>query len=1611
MSNARPARRGALRPKLIALSVAACFSVSATHSAANPTGGTVSSGSASFASSGNTLTITNSANAIINWQNFSIGVNEITRFLQSSGSSAVLNRVVGANGVVPKSVIDGILSSNGRVFLLNSSGIAIGATARIDVAGFVASSLKLSDADFLTGKMRFTETPGAGSVSNAGVIDTTSGGPGGRVFLIAPDVQNSGIIRSPQGEIILAAGKSVELVSENSPFVTVNITADNERALNVGQLLADSGRIGMFGALVRQGGVAEANSAVVGANGEIRLVATKDLTLDAGSRTTANGPSGGSVTLQAQGGTNLIYGTVEAKGGAGQGGTIEALGVRVGVLGHGVIDASGDAGGGTVLVGGDAHGANSNVQNAQQTLIGPDGVIRADAATTGDGGRVIVWSDTYTQVHGTVSARGGLQSGNGGFIETSSAGAMDLSGVRVDTRAPNGRWGTWLLDPTNVYLEANTYAGGGDPLTYAATFSTNPGTDTHIIEATVESGFNTNGIVRIQATNDVNFRTNLNLQYGTPNAGLFEVRAQNNINLAADGTAHTISTNGQNVVLSANDIGPYGAAPGLNTASGTGSIIGGGSILTDYGGAPGGSITLSGYGVNVGTLRTIGGVDPNGGPLGSVTITALYGGVTTGNITTRGANGSDFVAAQFLPPKSGIAGGAVSVTAGYGTIKTGNIDTTGGYGGNGGAVTGEAYAGAAGGAGGAVTLGTTTYGATASITTGTITTTGGTGGYGGSGATVIATAQSLDEGSGGSGGSGGNIALSAGVVNAGVIKTSGGAGGAGGNNIYATLTGVSSVTSSSGFLTVGFGGSGGAAGSFNVNSNGANLGPIIATGGAGGAAGSGNTSIVVVNAVVGNTQVSGEADSGFGGSGGSGGQVTLGVMGPNSVAGSIDTSGGTGALGGANSVAKTGLYGAAIAASVFAAARAGEGGGGNGAGVVGIGGSSVSTQAITAASGKGGAGGSNSNASAYASSLVPVTSSFQSTAEAGLGGGGAGGSGTRVQLSGGDITTGAITTTGGAGGAGGAGSTATASGYAVSSFVSTDFNANGLGGTGGSVIVSAGTGNINIASITTSGDGSGSVSISNQTGDITTGTIVTRSLSPAFAGGGVSITTSYGRIFVNGDIDARGSDGLDTFIDTCGDGCRGATYGGSAGGSVVLTRNGAGDPAGGIAVQVSGSILASGGNGIASPGAGGAGGNGGAVGITSVYGGAFYGAVIVGLIDAHAGNGAGGATGFSGGLGGLGGTVGVSGASIQVGGIDASGGSGGAAGASGANGPGASGTGGNAGNIALSAYGNVTAGNITATGGAGGNGAATTLVAGLGSAGGYGGIGGTFAVNTNLVPTAAVTTGAINVSGGTGGKGGDSPTGVGGAGGLGGGSGTVIIDPNSAMIGPITGAGGAGGAGGYGGVTGGVGGSGGLGAAVTILGIAYGGTIAVGTIDVSGGAGGNGGGSGGAATYGGLGGLGGAGGSFDVLGGAIDLTAASSIKAGGGAGGAGGSGTAGFGGTGGAGGAGGLVNLSAQGGASGYGSIFVVSALSADVSGGLGGAGGATGGLSGASGPNGSTSIFGDITIASPSLGLDGGAVIQGTNQLALANTAPSTEDTQKKNEDNKKKNQAAACK
>ena len=102
--------------------IASCVSLACLPLAglyANPDGGVVVNGSASFSQQGNTLNITNTPGTIINWQQFSIQSGETTRFIQQSTDSAVLNRVVGQD---PSQIL-GQLQSNGRVFLINPNGI------------------------------------------------------------------------------------------------------------------------------------------------------------------------------------------------------------------------------------------------------------------------------------------------------------------------------------------------------------------------------------------------------------------------------------------------------------------------------------------------------------------------------------------------------------------------------------------------------------------------------------------------------------------------------------------------------------------------------------------------------------------------------------------------------------------------------------------------------------------------------------------------------------------------------------------------------------------------------------------------------------------------------------------------------------------------------------------------------------------------------------------------------------------------------------------------------------------------------------------------------------------------------------------------------------------------------------------------------------------------------------------------------------------------------------------------------------------------------------------------------------------------------------------------
>ena len=455
------------RRRLLAAAVCACFATGAQALPVNPA---VVNGTAGFSQAGRTLTVTNSNGAIINWQAFGIAAGETARFVQPSSSSAVLNQVLSNN----PSALYGTLSSNGKVWLVNPAGILVGAGAVIDTAGFVGSTLAVRPEDFLAGRLTFQATPGAGDVINRGAVTTPAGGS---VYLVGTNVANEGIITTPGGETVLAAGQTVALIDTATPGVRVEITGSANHATNLGSVVARAGRVGIAGTIVRNSGTIDASS-VVQEGGRVFLRASEDAYVEGSGRVLATGTRGGEV---------------------------EVLGNRVAVTDQAEIDASGSGAGGKVLIGGDFQGSNPAIPNAQLAYFGPGAVIRANATDTGSGGTVVLWANDSTRAYGRIEARGGPNGGDGGMVETSGHRALDVEGLRVDTRASNGANGTWLLDPDTITVIPSGSDSGGS--LSGGVFSS-AGSDATITWTTIGSNL-ASGNVRLQTgtsgTGDITF--------------------------------------------------------------------------------------------------------------------------------------------------------------------------------------------------------------------------------------------------------------------------------------------------------------------------------------------------------------------------------------------------------------------------------------------------------------------------------------------------------------------------------------------------------------------------------------------------------------------------------------------------------------------------------------------------------------------------------------------------------------------------------------------------------------------------------------------------------------------------------------------------------------------------------------------------------------------------------------------------------------------------------------------------------------------------------------------------------------------------------------------------
>src|SRR4051812_31056993 len=336
---------------VVAASVPAAWGAGANIQVTN-----VAAGTAAFSRAGSVTTVvTGGQNTIINYSRMNVGAGETLRFVQPSASSRVLNRIDSAE----PTKIDGNLTSNGIVYLVNPAGVMFGQGAVINVGQIYAAASHITDANFLAGQNQFTN--GAGRVENWGTIEAS------QVHLVGGSIANFGkIVTGAQGIVTMTAGKDVYIG-------TVDNAAGSPRIL----------------VKVSGGGASQDATAVTNAgrieSGTIRLGAGDVYAAGIYNSGTLKGKA---ITLDSRANTNITDGVVDASGGAGKGGRIELLGDKVGVFG-GTVTASGNAGGGDVLVGADVQGTGVE-HPASFTYVGQGATIEARSGATGFGGRVIV---------------------------------------------------------------------------------------------------------------------------------------------------------------------------------------------------------------------------------------------------------------------------------------------------------------------------------------------------------------------------------------------------------------------------------------------------------------------------------------------------------------------------------------------------------------------------------------------------------------------------------------------------------------------------------------------------------------------------------------------------------------------------------------------------------------------------------------------------------------------------------------------------------------------------------------------------------------------------------------------------------------------------------------------------------------------------------------------------------------------------------------------------------------------------------------------------------------------------------------------------------------------
>ncbi|WP_346309077.1 YDG domain-containing protein, partial [Limnohabitans sp.] len=498
--------------------------VSLAWSQTLPQGGRVSQGQVTISQSGQQMAITQSTSkAVVNWDSFDIGANAKVNVVQPSSQSVLLNRVLSDN---PTQIL-GQLQANGQVVLVNPKGIVVGSDGSVSASAFTASTLNISDADFMAGNGRYTREGSTGEVVNKGRISVT---PGGYVALLGARVSNEGQIIAPQGSVALGAAETVTVPIGRTGKIKLELTPASINASVANQ---------KGGVIVAEGGQVYMQAAALG-----QAVAS---VLHSGHIDTS-GAQAGAVHLLADGGQIKVDGSITANssGQDDQGQLRKGGDIVIGRdLDTNALAAVGDVRGATLESQGGfietsgAYLATDGVNiKAKDWLLDPSNITISTATDSNVTGTspadTTPTSGSTTSVVNVGTIQTAINSGTNVTITTtntgtagSSVGNITVNSALSFTNNSGNERTLKLIADNGIFVNANitTNAGSGSGLVNidllakgipGGNASSYTATDSNGIVVNTNVSMDTNGTIKLDGTNH---NTNANSRGITFNAG------------------------------------------------------------------------------------------------------------------------------------------------------------------------------------------------------------------------------------------------------------------------------------------------------------------------------------------------------------------------------------------------------------------------------------------------------------------------------------------------------------------------------------------------------------------------------------------------------------------------------------------------------------------------------------------------------------------------------------------------------------------------------------------------------------------------------------------------------------------------------------------------------------------------------------------------------------------------------------------------------------------------------------------------------------------------------------------------------------------------------------